>query len=408
MPVGDEVRAWLSNTWEPDRSLRDWRELLADSGWGCPTWPTDCWGRGLTPGDAAEVARAFSEVGAPGPAAGMSMTLVAPTLLAHATKDVQRRFLRQILTGEHRWCQLFSEPGSGSDLAGLTTRADRDGDEFVVNGQKVWNSGAHKAAYGILLARTDWDVPKHKGISYFLIDMRQPGIEVRPLRQMNGHATFNEVFLTDASVALDNVVGELGDGWRAALTTLAHERNVVTGRRPRERVNPGRCALEAKAEAEDYLQTYIWYPQRAGRADLLGPRAEETGTAADAVVRQEMMTARTFEQTPRWTAQRAAAARAQGRPPGPEGSLAKLAGSRLARQCALTHASQSGAYGMLTGADSPRDGVIAEILVSVPGQSIAGGTDEIQRNIIGEKVLGLPKEPQLDSDAPFRDVRTNR
>ncbi|MEZ5234928.1 MAG: acyl-CoA dehydrogenase family protein [Acidimicrobiales bacterium] len=159
-----------------------------------------------------------------GVAAGVGMSLAAPTILTHGSDDVKSRFLRATLTGEYKWCQLFSEPGSGSDLAGLTTKAELDGDEWVITGQKVWNSGAHKAAYGILLARTNWDVPKHKGISFFAIDMRQPGIEVRPLRQANGYSTFNEVFLDEARVPAANIVGDRDNGWAIALTTLMHER----------------------------------------------------------------------------------------------------------------------------------------------------------------------------------------
>jgi len=187
--VRDEVAAWLAANWDPERPLLEWRSMLADTGWGCPTWPKEYYGRGLTPALGNVVSEEFRKVGAVGPATGTSMTLVAPSMLAHGSDDVKRRFLRPILTGEHKWCQLFSEPGNGSDLAGLTTRADRDGDEWIVNGQKVWNSGAHQAAYGMLLARTDWDVPKHKGITFFALPMQQPGVEVRPLRQMTGLCT---------------------------------------------------------------------------------------------------------------------------------------------------------------------------------------------------------------------------
>ena len=240
--VRSEVRDWLDANWDPDRPLREWRDMLADSGWGCPTWPVGLYGRGLTPGVASVVTEEFRRVAAVGPATGIAMTLVAPTVLAHGSDELKARLLRPILTGEHKWCQLFSEPGSGSDLAGLTTRAERDGDEWIVNGQKVWNSGAHQAAYGMLLARTDWEVPKHRGISFFALPMGQAGVDVRPLRQMNGHATFNEVFFSDARVADADRVGGLGEGWRVALTTLAHERGAVAGRRPEARARTPRSA----------------------------------------------------------------------------------------------------------------------------------------------------------------------
>ena len=404
----DEVGAWLAEHWDPEQSLQQWRSLLADSGWGCPTWPPGCWGRGLSPGDAAIVAEELKRVGAPGAATGVGMSLAAPTILEHGSPAVRARYLRRILTGEDKWCQLFSEPGSGSDLAGLTTRADRDGDEWIVNGQKVWNSGALQADYGILLARTDWDAPKHRGITYFVFPMRQQGVEVRPLRQMNFHASFNEVFLSDARVADADRVGEEGAGWAAALTTLAHERGVATSSRPRfPRDAAGRTVREAAEEAAAYYQTYRWYPQRAGRADLVVPRATESGRNADPLIRQQVAEVETRTRTARWNAERSRAARAAGKPPGPEGSLAKLAASEVSRSSARTHAAITGAHAMLSGPNSPEHGMIAEVLVSTPAVSIAGGTDEIQHNIIGERVLGLPREPATDTDRPFREVRRN-
>ena len=350
----------------------------------------------------------FHRAGAVGAATGVGMSLAAPTIHAHGSDDVKRRFLRPMATGEHKWCQLFSEPGSGSDLAGLTTRADRDGDEWVVNGQKVWNSGAHQAQFGILLARSDWDVPKHRGITFFLIDMTQPGVEARPLRMMNDHASFNEVFLTDARVPHENIVGQPGDGWAAAMTTLAHERGIATGRRARfPRELAGRAISEAKAEADDYYATYRWYPQRAGRADLVEPEAVRTGRNGDPLVRQEMMRLRSLRNTAEWSVRRSQAARAAGRPPGPEGSLAKLNSSGIAGAAALVHTHIQGPEAMLTGPATAVDGMVAEVLVSTPAMSIAGGTDEIQHNIVGERVLGLPREPGSDRDVPFRELRSN-
>ena len=405
----ERMRAWLDDTWDPQRPLLEWRELLADSGWGCPSWPSQWYGKDLPGDDAARVLDALKGAGAVGPAIGVGMSLAAPTLLAHASDALKGRLLRPIITGADTWCQLFSEPGNGSDLAGLTTTAVRDGDEWVVNGQKLWTTGAHHAAYGMLLARTDWDVPKHRGLTFFALPMRQAGIEVRPLRQMNGRSSFNEVFIADARVPHDNVVGELGGGWGVALTTLAHERGLATGlfgSVPAD--GAGRTVREARAEAAEYLRTYEWYPQRAGRADLVPERARAHGVDGDAVTRQQMAELHAIERTARWNVARSRAARQQGRPPGPEGSLAKLSGSVIARRSAAVHSTVAGAQGMLSGPDGPVDGIIAEILVSVPGASIAGGTDEIQRNIVGERTLGLPREPSVDVDQPFRQVRTNR
>ncbi|HMK12514.1 MAG TPA: acyl-CoA dehydrogenase family protein [Acidimicrobiales bacterium] len=405
--VRDEVRQWLTDHWDPELSLVAWRTLLADSGWACPSWPEEWYGKGLPAWSEGVAHEAIADVGAVGAPVGGGLGLAAPTILAHGPDALRRELLRPILTGEHMWCQLFSEPGSGSDLAGLTTRAERDGDEWVINGQKVWNTSAHHAEYGMLLARTDWDVPKHKGISYFALPMHQPGVEVRPLRQMNRHASFNEVFLTDARVPADMMVGEPGEGWRAALTTLAHERRFATLHRPRLPRLDGRAVREAQAEADEYFATYSWYPQRAGRADLLIDAARDAGKLDDQHVRQAIAAETALVRANQWTALRAQAARALGRPPGAEGSLGKLAASDVARGAALAHTLIGGASAMLDYEDGALDGVVAEVLVSVPAVSIAGGTDQIQRNIIGEQVLGLPREPSVDRDIPFRDVPRN-
>lgn len=394
--VIDDVRAWLGVNWDDQLPLLEWRNRLVDSGWGCPSWPTEWYGRGLPPSLDRVVAEEFAEVGAVGVASGVSMYLVAPTLLEWASVEQKNEFLRPILTGEHKWCQLFSEPGAGSDLAGLQSRALHDGDEWIVNGQKVWNSGAHKAQYGILMARTDPDVPKHSGISYFLIPMQQDGVEVRPLHQMNGHASFNEVFLTDARVPAANILGSPGDGWRVGLTTLTHERAAVATRRPRYAPDGGPTVQEAKAESDEYFATYKWYPQRAGRANLVTPEAQRTGRSSDPLVRQQVVDVEAARKISSWTSQRARDGRAAGKQPGPEGSLAKLNLSIGARLCHTAHTSIAGAHAMLDGPDTAAGGMVAEVLVSTPAQSIAGGTDEIQHNIIGERVLGLPKEPDTN------------
>ena len=198
--VRADVREWLEANWDANLSLVEWRSKLADSGWGMPMWPREWYGRDLPAALNPVVLEEFSAMNVVGVATAGVRMLAAATLLEHGTDDQKKRFLRRILTGEDMWCQLFSEPGSGSDLAGSTTRADLDGSNWIVNGQKVWTTSAHHAQYGLLLARTDWDVPKHQGLSYFVIEMQQPQIEVTQLRQMNGHASFNEVFFTDAVV----------------------------------------------------------------------------------------------------------------------------------------------------------------------------------------------------------------
>ncbi|MCZ6894531.1 MAG: acyl-CoA dehydrogenase family protein [Gammaproteobacteria bacterium] len=406
--VREELGAWLADTWNPDYSLVEWRNMLADSGWGVPHWPTQWFGKDMPVRLSPVADEEFAKANAVTVARTGIRMLTAATLLEHGGDFHKQQFLRRILTGEDTWCQLFSEPGSGSDLAGATTRADFDGDNWIVNGQKVWTTSAHHADYGLLLARTDWDVPKHQGLSYFVLNMRQDGVDVQPLRQMNGHASFNQVFFTDAKIAPEYQVSATGNGWKVAMTTLAHERRGADALRSSGRSSglSGRIYDEERAETETVMEPYKWYPQRAGRVDLVLPRANATGRIDDHAVRQEIAKLLVLSKSAEWTARRARAAQAQGRPQGPEGSLGKLASSHVARAAAKVHTLISGADAMLSGSDSALDGVIAEILVSVPATSIAGGTDEIQRNIIAERVLGMAKEPRMDT-GPFRDVPKN-
>ncbi len=335
-----EVRSWISDNWNPEMSLVEWRGRLADSGWACPSWPSAWFGCGL-PSEMDQVVRVeLEQAGAPGRPVGRGMDLAAPTILRHGSDEMKRRLLRPILTGESTWCQLFSEPGSGSDLAGLTTRAQLVGNEFLVTGQKVWNTNADLANYGMLLARTDWGVPKHQGITCLALPMQQSGVEVRPLRQMNGHASFNEVFLTDARVPADHIIGEINGGWAPALTMLAQERSASRSLRPcLEDGSRSRAVREAQEELARYNKTYEWYPQRAGRPDLVLEMARQKD-GGDRAVRQAVAKVVTLQRIIEWTAARAEAAPALGRPVGPEGSLGKLNAGRLARVCRRPHASE--------------------------------------------------------------------
>ncbi|MFK7916056.1 MAG: acyl-CoA dehydrogenase family protein [Pseudomonadales bacterium] len=402
-----QVTAWLTEHWSVDRSLAEWREILVEGGWAAPAWPVEYYGRGYNADQAAVVSATFAEFGAVGAASQGPAKLASHTILVHGTDAQKRKYLRPMLTGEHAWTQLFSEPGSGSDLAGLTTKAERRGGDWVINGQKVWNTSAHHADFGFLVARTDWDLPKHQGISFFLIDMRQAGVEVRPLKQMNGHASFNEVFLADAHVSGDDLVGAEGEGWKIAATTLSLERQGFGGDRSGGPVRhlEGRIFDEFRQELAIALEPYTWYPQRAGRVDLAWPRAVATGAIADPVVRQELARLLAMHKASELAARSAAEQRRKGNV-SPEGSIGKLAASVIARQAAHVHTLIGGSDAMLAGDASAQDGIIAEILVSVPAISIAGGTDEIQKNIISERVLGLPKEPRFDT-GPFRDVPRN-
>lgn len=407
--VRAEVREFLEANWNPNADLLAWRNVLIDAGWGMPSWPTRWFGRDMPHGLQTTVTEEFNRVGAVSVARTGIRLLAAETLLAHGNDAQRERYLRKILTGEEIWCQLFSEPGSGSDLAGSTTRAELVGDEWIINGQKVWTTSAHHADFGLLLARHDWDVPKHQGLSYFILNLRQEGVAVHPLKQMNGHASFNQVFFNDAKVPRSEQVGNDGDGWQIAMTTLMHERrnagNIFTESKDRGNFT-GSIYAQVAAENEILLEPYTWYPQRAGRVDLALPRAIDTGTIKDPVTRQELAKLLIMSRCAEWTALRARAAQQLGQPQGPEGSLGKLAGSNIAKQAAKVHTLITGIEAMTSGEESPERGIVAEILLSVPAISIAGGTDEIQCNIISERVLGMEKEPRLDT-GPFRDVRKN-
>ena len=403
------VSKFIDAEFDPELSLIEWRTRLLDGGWAAPLWPADWFGRGFNQEQASVVAEVFRERGVVPAASIGPRGLAAETILAHGSDDQKRRYLRPILTGEHAWCQLFSEPGSGSDLAGLSTKAERDGDGWRINGQKVWNTSAHHADFGILLARTNFDVPKHQGISYFLIDMRQPGVEVRPLKQMNGHASFNEVFMTDAHVPAHDLIGGEGNGWAVAATTLSYERQGFRRRHGQTGKAGGEGLVHKEYEQEILIanEPYTWYPQREGRPDLVLKRAKETGAINDPVIRQEIARLHSLVKANELSRVRAAdEQRAGSQQVIPAGSIGKLAASVIARQAAHVHTLISGADAMLAGPDSAESGMIAETLISVPAISIAGGTDEIQKNIISERVLGMPKDIRSDT-GPFRDIKRN-
>jgi alkylation response protein AidB-like acyl-CoA dehydrogenase len=359
------------------RECREWQSTLSAHGWAGITWPKEYGGRGGTPGQARIFAQEETGYFASSGAFAVAIGMVGPTIIAHGTEEQKEFFLTRMLNGEHIWCQLFSEPGAGSDLAGLTTRAEKDGDEWVVNGQKVWTSGAHFSDWGILLARTDWDVPKHRGISYFLVDMRTPGIDVRPLRQITGIAHFNEVFLTDVRIPKGNLLGPLNGGWGVTQTTLANERAMIGG---------GMSGL-----------TF----------DAVKKLAQDCGRTDDPVVRQELAKSYTRFEILKWLGQRARAAARTGKSNGSEASVMKLAISqRVARDGDLTLALE-GPGGMLHMDDAPAAGLWQQLFLNQWSVRIGGGTEQIQKNVLGERVLGLPGEPRPDKTAPFKDLPRN-
>jgi alkylation response protein AidB-like acyl-CoA dehydrogenase len=412
--VRSAVRAFIDEQFDRDISLRTWLERLADSGWGVPTLPANAFGKGLTPDLAAVAFDEFRKVKAVGPPAGLGRMLAAPTIIAHGSDEVKQQFVRRILTGEDAWCQLFSEPGAGSDLASLQTRAELDGDEYVVNGQKVWTSGARGADLGMLLARTDVDVPKHRGITYFAFEMDQPGVEVRPLKQITGDAQFAEVFFTDARVPAANIIGELNGGWGVAMTTLMNERvglgagaglgfplTAPAGRKIGEQFE---VSLGEFIDKQSSNRTLVGSAGRNMGLGQLLDYAKKNGRDKDPAVRQQIARAYTLTQLLMWNGLRAKEGAKAGKL-GPEASLGKLMMSHVTRQNRETALSIVAGESMLAGKDGPLGGSVATQVLFTPAPSIYGGSDQIQRNIISERVLGLPKDPDISRDVPFRDLK---
>ncbi len=365
----DRVSLFAEKTPEQERAevgeAKAWRTQVFDAGFGWITGPEEYGGRALP----ASYERAWQSLAAkyevPSQAPfGIGLGMIAPTILAHATPSAKERYLRALYRGDLIACQLFSEPGAGSDLAGLQSRAVRDGDEWVITGQKVWTSGAQYSDIGEIICRTDPDAPKHKGLTGFIVDMKAPGVEVRPLRQMTGGASFNEVFFTEVHVPDDHRLGDVNQGWTVALTTLMNERAAIGGG------GAGGAGLMGIHRLLDLLR-------HSGRAD-------------DPVLRQQLADVYVHTTVARWTSQRALATLRAGGLPGPELSTAKLAlTNNMQRVSRLVER----ALGPKITADTGEWGTYAwsEFILGVPGMRVAGGTDEVMRNIIGERVLGLPK-----------------
>jgi len=354
---------------------------LFDAGLAALTWPSEYGGQGLSGSYQTAFNEESSDHVLPTGVYTIGFGMCIPTILAHGTEELKQRYVRPAARGEEIWCQLFSEPGAGSDVASLQTRAVRDGDEYVINGQKVWTSGAHYCDYGILLARSNTDVPKHKGLTMFVLDIHAPGVTVRPLRQINGASGFNEVFFDDVRIPADQVLGEVGEGWRVALTTLMNERVAIgTGRSGQRTASP----LEPIAP---HLEL-----------------ARASGAIGDPLVRQALADLFIRSRILSFVGLRIRASVAAGRTPGPEGSIAKLAGTQLGWLSAQVAAGLAGPAAVAWSAETEGGGRWSQLVVSAPASGIAGGTNEVMRNIIGERVLGLPKDPQVDRDLPFRDL----
>jgi len=403
-----ETRNWLRENWSEDLAVGEWWRLLAEAGYAFPTWPEGMGGRNLGRRAARAISEEIAEFGAAGPPGGVGQMVGGPVLLEHGTPEQRRRWIPALASGAESWCQLFSEPGAGSDLASLQLRARREGDHWILNGQKVWSREAEGADRGLALARTDPSVPKREGITFFVVDLDQPGVEVRPIRQMNGRATFNEVFLTDVVVPPGQVIGAVGEGWPLARASLAYERAEVGGAgvvRPARMAVPGRRGGMLHRSIASLTEEYR-SAQRAAHVrrgvrtpDALTGLAREVGRTEDPLVRQRLAALYAAVETNRLRIRHARSTS------GADASLGKLAGSDSGRQARDLSLSLLGAEGMLAGPETTGEGTFQQMALSVQSLSIAGGTDEIQRNLVGERLLGLPREPEVDRDVPFRELR---
>ncbi|MQA94873.1 MAG: dehydrogenase [Streptosporangiales bacterium] len=384
------ARKWLEANARPTSDAEDrpragipeakaFQAALYDAGLAGITWPKEYGGQGLTEAEQIAFNEESQGYDLPTGAFLIGIGMCGPTVRDLGTEELKRRYLPPLLRGDEIWCQLFSEPGAGSDVAGLQTRAVRDGDDWVLNGQKVWTSGAQYCDYGLIIARTDPDVPKHQGITMFIVDMHAPGVTVRPLRVMTGQSPFNEVFFSDVRVPADHLVGEINNGWQAAVVTLSHER-VSIGTSVRPSANPLSFASLAAA-------------------------ARRTGAAEDPVIRGALaelyVRNRVLDLYSTLLKQEAR----QGKDPGARGSVAKLAGALLASYSAQVAAQVAGPAAVAWEPADEDAATLVQAINGTPSSGIAGGSNEIQRNIISERVIGLPKEPRVDRDIPFRELK---
>lgn len=390
--VTERVDALLAEHDPASLDQAEFRGHQYDAGLAWVHFPEGWGGLGLAPNLQRIIDQRLREAGAKGPDSRhfFGLTMAGPTVVTHGSDEMRKRLLRPMFTGEDSWCQLFSEPGAGSDLAGLACKAVRDGDEWVITGQKVWNTLAHISDRGMLVARTDPDAPKHKGMTYFALDMHAPGVEVRPLRQITGEAEFNEVYMTEVRVPDDDRIGDVGEGWRVAMTTLSNERTTIGG---------GAGQGPARGSGAIAEAVRIWQEE---------PHVDRTGPARD-----RLMQLWVAAEVLRLTNIRASQNRKAGNP-GPEGSIAKLKFAEINMDIYEFCVDLLGAAGLVDydfemrraenlGLTGP-PGSSRKMFLRARANSIEGGTSEIQRNIIGERVLGLPGEPRTDKDVAWKDV----
>ena len=361
-------------------AAKAWQKKKAQAGWACLTWPKEYGGRGATPIQRViwdQEEGVYAQLNSP---FQIGQGMCAPTMMAYATEEQKKRYVPPLASGEEIWCQLFSEPAAGSDLAGLRTKAEKHGDEWVINGQKIWTTGAHFADYGILITRTDPTLPKHKGLTMFFIDMKAPGVEVRPIKQASGTSGFNEVYFNDLRVPDAQRLGAVNDGWNVSLTVLMNERFSIGAR-----------VATAVPEFFDF----------ASQMQM----ADGTLAIDDPAVRSKLANWVTRSNGLKYTSYRAISALSRGERPGPENSIGKLVAAPMAQDIAIYAADLQGPFGATTGGTGATAALQSQLFTSI-GMRIAGGTDEVMRNIIAERVLGLPADVRVDKNVPFKEIPT--
>ncbi len=358
-----------------------WQKKKAEGGWACQHWPKEYGGRGSTPIEKVIWQQEEGVYGKLTQPFQIGEGMCGPTVMAWGSEQHKRRYLPKLASGEEIWCQLFSEPAGGSDVAGLRTRAEKQGDNWIINGQKIWTSGAHYSDYGLLITRTDPNVPKHKGLTMFFLDMKSKGVEVRPIKQANGMQEFNEVYFTDVVIPDSQRLGAVGEGWSVSLTTLMNERMSIGAR-----------LATGVPELFEFCSNLML----------------EDGLAIDdPAVRSKLASWAVKSSGLKYTSYRAISALSKGERPGPENSIGKLVSGMMLQDIATYAMDLQGASGALTGTDEETtQGQFQQMLLSSPGMRIAGGTDEILRNIIAERVLGLPGDIRVDKDVPYNKIPT--
>jgi len=387
----NEVKSWLEANVPTKQELEGlsyieqcklWQKRKYDAGWACIRWPKEFGGRDASAIEQVILNQEEAKFDVPAGVFSIGQGMAAPTLMTWADEAAKERFLPKLASGEDIWCQLFSEPAGGSDLAALRTKAEKDGDEWVINGQKIWTSGAHYSDFGILVVRTDPTVPKHKGLSYFYLDMKSPGVEIKPIKQISGDANFNEVYFTDVRIPDSQRLGEVGQGWQVSLTTLMNERASIGG----------------GGSAVGFDSVF----KLAQKVDIDGEPAIK-----NAAVRAKLADWYCKEAGLKYTGYRSMSALSRGEIPGPENSIGKLVGAPKTQDMAsfaIDLMEMSGA--IWDDAFAEEAGLFQGTYMGIPGLRIAGGTDEIMANIIAERVLGLPQEPRMDKGIPFSEVPT--